>query len=487
MNFKSLLKQRLSLRNQLSISMILLVLVAALLILGAAYIQHQAEADSYNSKRLDRKENQIRRQLNYMVKKHHLELASDSVWAAYENDLSAITKIHSVQFSLFNLKGDPLFVSFAPLKIIANGYKLDETMVAAIREKNGKRILEQTSNDVGKFQSSYSLLKTDSGIPYALLFFPYFNDVSFAEDEMTIFFQQLVQVSLIMIVLAIVVALFLSRFVTRSLEQLRTLIGQTGFVTRNKKIHLENATREIEGLVNSYNKMIDDLEESAERLAKTEREQAWQEMARQVAHEIKNPLTPMRLTVQSFQRRMHPDDPDFEHKIDEFSSMLINQIDTMSQVANAFSDYATLPKAQLKPDDIVALTKRAAAVFEQVEVRFSSEVPSLIVQLDRTQWIRVMTNLIQNGIQSVAPEIPPKIDVHIATQENEVNISVSDNGQGIAEENMDKIFEPKFTTKTKGMGLGLGIVRNIISSHNGTILFTSKVEEGTTFVIRIPV
>ena len=139
MNFKSLLKQRLSLRNQLSISMILLVLVAALLILGAAYIQHQAEADSYNSKRLDRKENQIRRQLNYMVKKHHLELASDSVWAAYENDLSAITKIHSVQFSLFNLKGEPLFVSFAPLKIIANGYKLDETMVAAIREKNGKQ------------------------------------------------------------------------------------------------------------------------------------------------------------------------------------------------------------------------------------------------------------------------------------------------------------------------------------------------------------
>ena len=115
------------------------------------------------------------------------------------------------------------------------------------------------------------------------------------------------------------------------------MIGQTGFLTRNKKIHLDNATREIEGLVNSYNNMIDDLEKSAELLAKTEREQAWQEMARQVAHEIKNPLTPMRLTVQSF-HIFRSEWPELWEKIDEFS-MLITQIDTMSQVANAFSDY----------------------------------------------------------------------------------------------------------------------------------------------------
>ncbi len=139
-----------------------------------------------------------------------------------------------------------------------------------------------------------------------------------------------------MLVVAIFFAYFISRYVTRSLEKLRLLIGQTGFLTRNKKIHLENATREIEGLVNSYNNMIDDLEKSAELLAKTEREQAWQEMARQVAHEIKNPLTPMRLSVQSFQQRLDPNAPNLQTKINEFSSMLIAQIDTMSQVANAF-------------------------------------------------------------------------------------------------------------------------------------------------------
>ncbi|MGC6421585.1 MAG: sensor histidine kinase [Flavobacteriaceae bacterium] len=486
MNIRTLLNQRLSLRTRLFLSMILLVFVACMLILGATFVQYQAKADDYNRFRLDRKENQIRRQLNFLVNKYQLEQASDSTWARFEDDLIAVTKIHKVEFSLFDLQGDPLFVSFTPLKIIANDYSIDSLLVSRILMKDGARILEESNDEIGKFQSSYSLLKTESGLPYALLFFPYFEDVSFAENELNTFLQRLYQVYLIMLVVAIFFAYFISRYVTRSLDRLRLMIGQTGFLTRNKKIHLVNATREIEGLVNSYNKMIDDLEASAERLAKTEREQAWQEMARQVAHEIKNPLTPMRLTVQSFQRRIDPRDPEFRSKIDAFASMLINQIDTMSQVANAFSDYATLPKAQLQPNDIVALTQRAIAVFEQVEIDFKSTVKSQMVQLDRTQWIRVMTNLVQNGIQSVEADTTPKIKIRINSKKEKVTVTVRDNGQGIAEENKAKIFEPKFTTKSKGMGLGLGIVRNIISSHNGSISYQSKENKGTVFTVKIP-
>lgn len=486
MNIRTQLNQRLSLRTRLFLSMILLVFVACMLILGATFVQYQAKADDYNRFRLDRKENQIRRQLNFLVNKYQLEQASDSTWARFEDDLIAVTKIHKVEFSLFDLQGDPLFVSFTPLKIIANDYSIDSLLVSRILQKDGARILEESNDEIGKFQSSYSLLKTESGLPYALLFFPYFEDVSFAENELNTFLQRLYQVYLIMLVVAIFFAYFISRYVTRSLDRLRLMIGQTGFLTRNKKIHLVNATREIEGLVNSYNKMIDDLEASAERLAKTEREQAWQEMARQVAHEIKNPLTPMRLTVQSFQRRIDPRDPEFRSKIDAFASMLINQIDTMSQVANAFSDYATLPKAQLQPNDIVALTQRAIAVFEQVEIDFKSTVKSQMVQLDRTQWIRVMTNLVQNGIQSVEADTTPKIKIRINCKKEKVTVTVRDNGQGIAEENKAKIFEPKFTTKSKGMGLGLGIVRNIISSHNGSISYQSKENKGTVFTVKIP-
>ena len=486
MTLKELFNRRLSLRTRLFLSMILLVFLACMLILVATYIQYQTEADDYNLFRLDRKEQQIQRQLNYLVDKHDLEEASDSVWASYVKDLRSITKIHKVEFSIFSLEGDSLFVSFTPLKIIANNYKVDSSLVAKVFQKSGTRYLEESNDEIGKFQSSYSLLKNENGTPYAILFFPYFEDVSFSENELNKFLQRLYQVYLIMLVVAIFFAYFISRYVTRSLEKLRQMIGQTGFLTRNKKIHLDNATREIEGLVNSYNNMIDDLEKSAELLAKTEREQAWQEMARQVAHEIKNPLTPMRLTVQSFQRRLDPNDPELREKIDEFSSMLITQIDTMSQVANAFSDYATLPKAQLQEDNIVKLTRRATDVFEQENVEFKTTIKSQYVLLDRTQWIRVMTNLIQNGIQSVPTEKAPKIKVQIKIQADWVVITVKDNGNGIATENKDKIFEPKFTTKTKGMGLGLGIVKNIITSHNGEISFTSKEGTGTTFKVKIP-
>lgn len=260
-------------------------------------------------------------------------------------------------------------------------------------------------------------------------------------------------------------------------------MDRTGLLQRNEKIYLKNATSEINSLVVAYNKMVDDLEASAAQLAKVSRDEAWQEMARQVAHEIKNPLTPMRLTVQSFQRNFDVEGPQAQEKMEEFASILIEQIDTMSEVANTFSTYATLPKAQLEPCDIVEVTKRSTEIFDQNMVSFESDVAQLEVPLDRTQWIRVMTNLIQNGIQSVPAKRSPKIEITL-TSSPRVSIRVADNGSGIPKALKGKVFEPRFTTKTKGMGLGLGIVRNIIQSHNGTITYTENKPKGTIFEIQ---
>jgi len=284
---------------------------------------------------------------------------------------------------------------------------------------------------------------------------------------------------------SILAAFFLARFVTRSLERIRRQMDQTGLLKRNEKINLKNATREIQSLVNSYNKMIDDLEDSAEQLAKSSKDQAWQEMARQVAHEIKNPLTPMRLTVQSFQRNYDPTKSNHRAYIQEFAQILIEQIDTMSQVANAFSDYATLPKAQLKMCDAVEVTKRATEIFEQEEVVFSTNVEKFEIPIDRTQWIRVLTNLIQNGLQSIPANKKPEIKVQLNVTPKFLKVSVSDNGMGIPKDLKDKIFEPKFTTKSKGMGLGLGIVKNIVEAHHGSIKYTSEPNQNTTFTIKI--
>jgi len=298
-----------SLRTRLFLAMILLVLVACLMILGATYFQYQNEAADYNLFRLDRKENQVHRHVNYLVQKHGLANQKDTVWAQHQDEINAITEIHKVEFSLFTLEGDPLFVSFLPLKIIANNYHLDAQVLSDLNNATGKRFLEKNEDEIGKFQSSYSFLKTPGGTPYGILFFPYFEDVSFSENELNTFLQRLYQIYLIMLVISIAVAYFLARYVTRSLERLRTQIDQTGLMKRNEKIYLKNATREIESLVNSYNNMIDDLEASAAQLAKSSKDQAWQEMARQVAHEIKNPLTPMRLPCRVFSVIMTPLNP----------------------------------------------------------------------------------------------------------------------------------------------------------------------------------
>jgi hypothetical protein len=453
--------------------------------LGSTYYQYRTESEQYNTYRQDRKETQLTKQINYLVNK--LNLADNyENWNNYRQDFEEINKIHNVEYSIFTTEGKPLYYSFLPLEVISNNYSLDKDFSEMLISLEGGKITKENSSDVGKFQSSYTVLKDSFGNKYAILFFPYFQDVSFAESELNVFLTTLYQIYFIMLVVAIVLAYFISRYVTRSIETIRLKINQTGLLKKNEKILLKNATKEIDSLVNSYNKMIDDLEDSAEKLAKNEREQAWQEMARQVAHEIKNPLTPMRLTVQSFQRTSSLDSKEEKRKLNDFCDTLIEQIDTMSGVATSFSDFATLPKTQLEKSDIVDATKKVVEIFEQNNINFESSKESIVLKLDKEQWIRVMTNLIKNSIQAIPSDREQNINIEISDSTNSVKIKVSDNGLGVLEKNKEKIFEPKFTTKTDGMGLGLGIVKNIINSHRGKISYKSTPNKGTKFTISLP-
>ena len=478
--------EKFSFRTRLFVAMILMLFVAGLLILGTTSIQYESQRENYHLGRLDRKEIQIKRHIDYLVSKHNLINASDSIWSKYASDFERINEIHNVQYSLFNLDGRPLFIYHTPLEVIANDYILDAILLNKILNSNQGRYLENYSSDIDKFHASYRLLKDRFQRPYGILFFPYFEDVSFSENELNTFLQNLYQIYIILLVGVIFIAYFLSKFVTRSLETIRVKMGKMGLEKKNEKIYLENATREIDSLIKSYNKMVDDLEESAEKLAKTERENAWQEMARQVAHEIKNPLTPMRLTIQSFEHTFNPDDPDSDQKLRDFSKLLIHQIDTMSEVAEAFSNFATLPKPNMRESDLVEVTQMAINIFQHDYIVFSSNEAHIFHKMDQTQWIRVITNLIQNALYSVSKKKTPQIRVQILTDPTQTTISITDNGSGIPEKLQGKIFEPKFTTKSAGMGLGLGIVKNIIKSHKGKISFTSSQKKGTTFSISLP-
>ena len=209
-------------------------------------------------------------------------------------------------------------------------------------------------------------------------------------------------------------------------------------------------------------------------------------MAKQVAHEIKNPLTPMRLSVQSFQRKFDPNDPNIHQKVDEYSNTLIQQIDVMSSIASAFSSFAKMPAQKNEMLNVVAIVDLALDIFSEKYITFSSSKKEIIAKFDRTQLIRVVTNLVKNGIQAIPEGQEPEIIVNVSEEDNNVILSIKDNGIGIADENRNKVFEPKFTTKTSGMGLGLAMVKNIVNTYNGSITFTSHKNNGTTFIVKFP-
>lgn len=478
--------KRVSFRTRLFMVMIGMLIIAGLMILGTTTIQYESQRENYHLGRLARKESQIQRHIAYLVQKHNLMNQPPQVWEQYSTDFEKINSIHSVQYSLFTLEGRPLFIYHSSLEIIANNYELNDTLLDKIITSKQGSYIEHYPSELDNFHASYKILKDTLDTPYAILFFPYFEDVSISENELNTFIENLYRIYILLLVGVILIAYFLSKFVTRSLDTIKVRMGKMRLEKKNEKIYLNNATREIDSLVNSYNKMIDDLAESAEKLAKTERQQAWQEMARQVAHEIKNPLTPMRLTIQSFQHQYDPNDPDNKKKLNDFSTLLIQQIDTMSEVAEAFSNFATLPKPKMKECDLVEVTQMAVNIFDQEHIVFSSDRAHSYHYLDRTQWIRVITNLVQNALQSVPKGRTPQIGVQLTTEPNQTLLSIMDNGNGIPKEIEDKVFEPKFTTKTSGMGLGLGIVKNIIKSHEGTIRYVSKKGKGTTFIIALP-
>jgi len=289
-----------------------------------------------------------------------------------------------------------------------------------------------------------------------------------------------------MLIIAVVLAFLISKYITKSLKTISEKIKQIRLEKRNEKIVIKSSSSEIDTLVKSYNSMIDELEESAVKLARSEREQAWREMAKQVAHEIKNPLTPMRLTVQSFQRKFDPQDPDIVKKLDEYSKTLIQQIDTMSSIASAFSNFAKMPAQQNEMLNVVKIIDLALDIFNEDYIEFLPEKEEIIAKFDRTQLIRVVTNLVKNGIQSIPQDRQPKIVVQVLDLEKDVQINISDNGSGISKENLDKIFEPKFTTKSSGMGLGLAMVKNIVETYKGTITFVTEENTGTTFTVLFP-
>ena len=473
-----------SLRFRIFIFMILMVILSSILIAVVTVVQYNLQSQEYHNQRLERKENQLILSINYVIEN---SISSDDIFSNINDDkINEISNIQNIEFRIFDLKGN--LIKSSDIKSDFNGvdnYKISEDIINKFQNDNINRYIENNSNNKN-YKIAYNLLKDVKDNPIGILYVPYYEFDFVNYNELKSFSLKIGLVYFNIIIIATFFAYFLSRYITKPLFQISNKLKELNLTKSKDKIILNKPPKELAVLVDSYNLMIDQLENSAQKLAQSERENAWREMAKQVAHEIKNPLTPMRLSIQSFQRNFELNSDDVEKKIDEFSNTLIQQIDVMSSIANAFSDFAKMPEQNKEFLNLNEVIYSALDIFDSNFISFTSESDTISANLDKDQLIRVITNLVKNAIQSIPDDRTPVIDIYLSENSNNVIIKISDNGSGISEDIKHKVFEPKFTTKSSGMGLGLSIISNIVKSFNGTIEFESKKDIGTTFSLTFP-
>jgi len=474
-------KRHLSIRFRIFLAMTFLVIIAFGGIAILTIPQYEEQSNKYHEQRLERKKSQLQRSISYIFQNTPSTLNQTQLDSVFKEKIFQIADVQNVNFSIYNLDG-----SLLNSTLISAENKINNSVLLKLRNSEELSIIQKTTINNVQYRSSYSFILDNSSNPIWILNLPYYDDDKLNSYELNSFIAIFGKVYFLILIIAIIFSYLISFYITKSLSEIGKKIKLTRLDKTNTKIQIKARSKEVNILVESYNKMVEMLNDSVEKLSKSNKEQAWREMAKQVAHEIKNPLTPMRLSIQSFQRNFDKNDPKFDSRLDEFSKTLIQQIDTMSTIASAFSNFAEMPAQQGEKINIVETTKLALKIFKENYIVFSSEFKDLQVRIDRTQMVRIITNLIKNALEACELIKEPKVQVTIEKKKKEVLISVIDNGQGISKELKNKIFEPKFTTKTSGMGLGLGMVKNLVHSYNGRISMSSKINSGTTFSITFP-
>ena len=279
----------------------------------------------------------------------------------------------------------------------------------------------------------------------------------------------------------------ISKTLTKTITQISELITRTTLFGKEMKPIKYFQNDELSGLVKSYNKMIYQIEDQKLLLANKEREEAWREMAKQVAHEVKNPLTPMKLIIQNFERKFDKNDPNIDKKVSDLSKSLVDQIDLVATVASAFSEFAKLPTKNDEVFDLKEELENLVRVFnEDGNIYFHVNRDKIFVKMDKIYLSRIFTNMITNAKQAIFEGRKSIINIDVEHFNKKVVMIVSDNGIGIPKDKLEQIFEPNFTTKNSGMGLGLTMVKKMIEEYKGEISVKSTEGKGTKFTIILP-
>ena len=473
---------------------IIFISILSFLIIGVATISFFI--NRYNLSNTDR----LSRSMKVMVKEMEKRVAdhsiSDDVVKIYDpgsnealkNLVNEVAEIHNVDVNVYDLGGN-LKVS-SQLNIYEKGvlsYKMHpEAYYHLNRLREVERVQHENISNIS-YLSIYSPVRNTENKVYGYLNIPYFLSQFDLNQEISNFLVTIINLNAFIFLIAGVIALFITNRITRSFSIIGDKMREVNLGKLNEEIEW-NRNDEIGGLVKEYNKMVNKLEESAQVLAKSEREGAWREMARQVAHEIKNPLTPMKLSIQYLQKAILNNSPDVKELTSNVANTLVEQIDHLSKIAFDFSQFANIGNTNVELFDmheVIGSLKDLYQRGQQVKINWNAVPEKVMLKADKTQINRLFTNLFQNAVEACW-EKDCQISVDEVQMNGNIAISIKDNGEGIPADMQSKIFAPNFTTKSSGTGLGLAMCKTIVEQSHGKIWFETRPGEGTTFHIELP-
>lgn len=407
---------------------------------------------------------------------------------AREKAFHSFSSINAMDISLFDLKGRLLFTT--QNKIYEDGFMeplMSATAFINLSKFQQSEFLSEENVGAMNFIAAYKPIRNNRNETVAYLCLPYFSYQADYDELIGDYVNTLINVYALVLVTIALFTFFLANKITYPLTLVSKSLSEIKIDGKNESIKW-NSNDEIGSLIKEYNSMILALEVSASKLARSERESAWREMAKQVAHEIKNPLTPLKLGVQLLEKSWKEQDPNFHKKFERFSSSFIEQIESLSMIASEFSNFAKLPDAPLENLDLSECIRTAAQSFQLQGTGIDLSLPEqpLIVYGSKDHLLKIFSNLLKNAVEAVHPERALKISLEAFIEHKSAVIKIKDEGLGISEELREKIFNPNFTTKSSGTGLGLSFVKQAVENMFGTISFITQTGRGTTFIIQLP-
>ena len=486
---------QLSIRNQIH-GTVIFVSVLSFVVIGIATILFFiGRYENSNREKLSRvihvMENEVRISLSELaIFDDVIKVYDESYREKLEKTIDKISEIHAVDVNLYDLDGN-LKVSSLPLPYNKGIISTKMDPIAYYHLRKMKEVQYFKEEKIGKlnFISNYVPVIDATGREYAYLNIPYFTSESKLQEEIANFLVTIINLNAFIFLIAGIVALFITNRITRSFSFISDKMKAVNLGQLNEAIDWKRDD-EIGELVNEYNKMVSKLDESAIALAKSEREGAWREMARQVAHEIKNPLTPMKLSLQYLQKAISSNSKNVKELTANVAQTLVEQIDHLNHIAGEFSQFANIGNTKneiFDLNEVIKMVTQLHSIDDRLKLSWIPVNKPVMIYADRTHINRLFTNLIQNAMQAVPEDRVVQIKIEEELQDDKVLIRVRDNGMGIAEEVQSKIFTPNFTTKTSGTGLGLAMSKGIVEQAKGNIWFETKAGEGTTFFVELPV